>query len=279
MKKLIISLMAVAILSGCAAQPRGVDVAKKTEVIVHQQVKGGIEVPPLDSNEKLVSFDIKSQAQYDIQAQALAEKLKSALAVRGWKVVEPSKSKLSIAITVEGLEQTVYNQKVPSGSTGGAVGAVLGGIASGNVNGVLLGGIAGVIAEKTMSNSAQDIYWQMNTRVSFRSKDGLEIDKVSTINTNTPSEFGDQRDQRRASRMLRHEEYRLETLRLQEEKLLRRQGKTSNQEVAVKEKAKNEWSNPVVVQFSQSANKADLTLDEALPALQNSLVNSLSGVL
>jgi outer membrane lipoprotein SlyB len=277
MKKILISLIFIAILSGCAAQPRGVDVSKKTEIIVHQNVKGGIEIPPVDSNEKMVSFDIKSQAQYDVKASLLTEKLKAALAVRGWKVVEPSKAKLSIAITVEGLEQTVYNQKVPSGATGGVVGAVLGGIASsGNVNGVLLGGIAGAIAEKTMSSSAQDIYWQMNTRVTFRSKDGLEIDKVATINTNTPSEFGDQRDQRRATRMLRDEEYRLETLRLQEEKRLRRQGK---QEVAVKEKAKNEWSNPVVVQFSQSANKADLTLDEALPSLQNSLVNSLSGVL
>lgn len=280
-KWILLALFVILASSGCATAPKGVDVAKKTNTTVHQKVDGGIELPPLDSKDKLVSFDLKSTAQYDVQAQQLSQKIRTALEARGWKVVEPSQSKLAIVITVEGLEQSVYNQRPSSGSTGGVVGGVLGGIASGNVNGALLGAIAGAIAEKSFSNDAQDIYWQMNTRVAFRTK-GMDLTKVRSIAVNTPSEFGDQRDTRRISRMSRNEEERLEILQRAEERAQRR-AKLNGQEYKAQEvKAEqnvNEWSKPTTLAFSHSANKADLQLDEALNALHQAFVNSLSGVM
>jgi hypothetical protein len=264
---LFIAIASSAILAGCAANPM-VNVDKKTTPIVHQKVQGGVDIAPMDSKDKLFSLDIKSQAQYDVQAQALASSVQQALTARGWKMVEPSQSKLAVAIVVEQLEQTVYNQKTASGATGGVVGGILGGILGNSVNGALLGGLAGAGIEKLVTGtSSQDIYWQMNTRVSFRTKKGVDLNEVHSTAANAPHEQGDAADIRRKSRFERlSEEIRNKQV----------QSKIANMSVAT---PTTEWSNPTVVRFQHSVNKADLQLEEALPELQQAFSRSLGGVL
>lgn len=279
MKTIFTFLLLTSLLSGCASVGPTVNVSKKTDMIIHQKVQGGVEVAPVDSKDKVFSLEVKSQAQYDIQSMSLAAKVTKALADRGWKQVEPSQAKLSVSITVEKLEQTVYNQKPTVGVQGGAVGAILGGIITGNVNGAVLGGLAGVMGERALSSSSQDIYWQMDTRVVFRHKNGVDINAVSATDVNTPAEYGDAADSRRYSRMTRTEESRLSKFQQLEQKLAAKRAHSDGQLVAEKSARSTDWSDPVIVRLQHSANKADLALDEALPALQGAFAQSLGGII
>lgn len=279
MKSIFVFLLLSVLLSGCASVGPTVNVSKKTDMVIHQKVQGGVDVAPVDSKDKVFSLEVKSQAQYDIQSVALAAKVTKALAERGWKQVEPSQAKLSVTITIEKLEQTVYNQKQTVGFQGGAAGAILGGIVTGNINGAVLGGLAGVIGERALSSSSQDIYWQMDTRVVFRHKNGVDINAVSATDANTPAEYGDAADARRYSRMARTEESRLSKFQQLEQKLASKRARNDGQPVAEKSVRTTDWSDPVIVRLQHSANKADLTLDEALPALQGAFAQSLGGII
>lgn len=284
MKKIILAAAITAVVAtttGCVSTQPKVDVAKKTQVTLHQKTIGAVELSPVDTADKLYYIEVKSQAQHDFKSAQLASKVEAALADRGWKKAEPSRAKLAVSVVIESLEQTLYNQEQSNGVKGAVAGGVAGAVLGGDAKGALIGGVLGFGLDKLMnsaSNDDQDIYWQMNTRVSFRTKDGIDLNQISSIDANNATEYGTAMDQRRASRMSRTEEARLERLKQLEEMRLRQSMRGGKSSAEVK-KPSTEWSNPALVKFVHTANKANLTFDEAMPELEKAFVNSISGIL
>lgn len=283
MKKIILAAAITAVVAtttGCVSTQPKVDVSKKTQVTLHQKTIGAIELSPVDTADKLYYIEVKSQAQHDFKSTQLAAKVEAALAERGWKKAEPSKAKLAVSVVIESLEQTLYNQEQSTGVKGAVAGGVAGAVLGGDAKAALIGGVIGYGIDKLSSNANddQDIYWQMNTRVTFRTKEGIDLNQISSIDANAATEYGTAMDQRRASRMTRMEEARLERLKQLEEFKLRQalRNGTNAQEI---KKPKTDWSNPAVVKFVHTANKANLTFDEAMPELEKAFINSISGIL
>ncbi|PVZ69630.1 complement resistance protein TraT [Pelagibaculum spongiae] len=175
-KTVVAAIVAASVMiSGCAATHTAI---AKRNLDVQTRMSATIFLDPVDSDKKTVFIQQRNTS--DKQDLSLEQELRSALASRGYKVMnEPSQAYylLQANILQAGKISPTAAEQAYSGGYGSSVGGVsagaaAGGLATSSWEGVVGGGLVGGIVETAANAFVQDVTYTIITDIQLSERAG-----------------------------------------------------------------------------------------------------------